>query len=402
MSAAGSFGAKATRRSVSDAEAVDSENGIELGDVVQRLSLARSLSEIQEIVRTAARRLTGADGASFVLRDGEFCFYADEDAVSPLWRGQRFPMTSCVSGWAMLNRCSAAIPDIYADERVPHDAYRPTFVKSLAIVPIRQIDPIGAIGNYWAELHQPTPAEIAVLQALADCTAVAIENVKVRQQLEHAHQETLRRVNHAAEEERSRWARELHDETLQALGGMRIMLARAQRCDDLDAWSRAGSELIERVEHEIANLRAIVTDLRPPALDQLGLEAALHALGEYHRNTTGLAVSCRCQPPPGLVSTEIETVIYRLVQEALSNVVKHAHADSAEVRIDSQDSVLHIQVRDDGVGFDPGAQSGGFGMLGTRERLSLVGGSLAVESGADGTTIGARIPLAGTPTQSAP
>lgn len=401
MSAVGSFGAKATRQSISDAEAVDSENRIELGDVVQRLSLARSLSEIQEIVRTAARRLTGADGASFVLRDGEFCFYADEDAISPLWRGQRFPVTSCVSGWAMLNRCSAAIPDIYVDERVPHDAYRPTFVKSLAIVPIRQIDPIGAIGNYWAQLHQPTSAEIAVLQALADCTAVAIENVKVRQQLEQAHHETLRRVNRAAEEERSRWARELHDETLQALGGMRIMLARAQRCDDLDAWSQAGSELIERVEHEIANLRAIVTDLRPPALDQLGLEAALHALGEYHRNTTGLAVSCRCQPLPGLVSTEIETVIYRLVQEALSNVVKHAHADSAEVRIDCQDSVLHIQVRDDGVGFDPGVQSGGFGMLGARERLSLVGGSLAVESGAGGTTIGARIPLAGTPTQSA-
>src|ERR1700689_1569340 len=83
----------------------------ELVATIQRLSLARSVSEIQEIVRTAARRLTDADGATFVLRDEDRCYYADEDAISPLWKGQRFPITMCVSGWVMLNRRPVAMPD---------------------------------------------------------------------------------------------------------------------------------------------------------------------------------------------------------------------------------------------------------------------------------------------------
>src|SRR5262249_19384493 len=98
--------------------------------------------------------------------------------------GQRFPMSVCVSGWAMLHRQAAVIEDIYADQRVPHDAYRRTFVKSLVMVPIRTLDPIGAIGNYWATRHEPTSEEVQLLQALADTTAVAMENVRVFTELE--------------------------------------------------------------------------------------------------------------------------------------------------------------------------------------------------------------------------
>jgi putative nucleotidyltransferase with HDIG domain len=134
-----------------------------------------------------------------VLRDGDFCFYADEDAISPLWKGQRFPMGTCISGWAMKNRLPVAIEDIYSDRRIPHDTYRPTFVKSLAMVPIRTLDPVGAIGNYWAESHQPTKDELELLQALADTTAVAIENVRVYEELDSARLETLRRLAPAAE-----------------------------------------------------------------------------------------------------------------------------------------------------------------------------------------------------------
>jgi len=393
MSVKSAFGALPAP-SAASAEQLRGGEGSELGEVVQRLSLARALPEIQEIVRAAARRLTGADGASVVLRDGDLCFYADEDAISPLWRGQRFPMSSCVSGWAMLNRRPAVIPDIYADERVPHEAYRPTFVKSLAIVPIRQQDPIGAIGNYWAHRHEPTTREIALLQALADCTAVAIENVRVHEELERAHRETMRRVTAAAEEERSRWARELHDQTLQALGGLRIMLRRAARETDLDVWRQAGRDAIDHVEHEIANLRAIVTDLRPPALDQLGLPAALCALGEYHRTTTGLEVGCDCATPPGQLSPEIETTVYRLVQETLSNAAKHANATSAEVHVHIEGGSVEVEVRDDGSGFDPNCQTAGFGMAGVHERLGLVGGTLSIESGAGGTAVRAAIPIA--------
>ncbi|MBT1703798.1 sensor histidine kinase [Chryseosolibacter indicus] len=156
-----------------------------LVNTVQELSLARSLDSVIEIVRFAARHLTGADGAAFVLRDGDRCFYADEDAISPLWKGSRFPIDSCISGWAMLNRQPAVIEDIYLDNRIPHDAYRPTFVKSLAMVPIRTLAPIGAIGNYWAEKHIPTQEQVAILQSLADITAVTIENINVYNELEH-------------------------------------------------------------------------------------------------------------------------------------------------------------------------------------------------------------------------
>ena len=154
-----------------------------LAHAVQELSLADSVEDIQRVVRSAARELVHADGATVVLRDGEFCYYADEDAISPLWKGQRFPLDACVSGWAMTHRETVVIPDIYADERVPQDAYRPTFVHSMVMVPIRSIDPLGAIGTYWAVNRTPSREEITLLRALADSTAVAFASVALSDQL---------------------------------------------------------------------------------------------------------------------------------------------------------------------------------------------------------------------------
>ncbi len=151
---------------------------------VQELSLVRRLEDVQAIVRTAARRLVRADGATFVLRDNDKCFYPDEDAISPLWKGEQFPLEACISGWAMLNRSTVAIENIYADDRIPHDAYRPTFVKSLVMVPIRTMDPLGSIGMYWAHNHRASEAEVMVARALADSTAVALEHVQVLGELE--------------------------------------------------------------------------------------------------------------------------------------------------------------------------------------------------------------------------
>lgn len=151
---------------------------------VQELSLARSLPEIQQIVRAAARALTGCDGATFVLRDNGMCYYADEDAIAPLWKGSRFPMETCISGWTMLHREATVVQNIYDDDRIPHEAYRPTFVQSLVMVPIRTLDPVGAIGNYWADEHLPTEQEVSLLQALADATSVAMENVQIYAELE--------------------------------------------------------------------------------------------------------------------------------------------------------------------------------------------------------------------------
>lgn len=154
-------------------------------EAVQQLSLARDLSGVQQIVRRVARELTGCDGATFVLNDGgNHCYYAEEDAIEPLWKGLRFPQEMCISGWVMRNRQPAVIPDIYADPRIPHEAYRPTFVKSMVMVPIRAMAPVGAIGNYWASPHEPTHVEIRLLQGLADATSIAMENVAVYTELE--------------------------------------------------------------------------------------------------------------------------------------------------------------------------------------------------------------------------
>jgi two-component system CheB/CheR fusion protein len=155
-------------------------------DAVTALASARDEAGVCSIVRRAARDLTGADGVTFVLRRSGFCFYADEDAIGPLWKGRQFPIDTCISGWAMIHRQHVVIPDIYSDDRIPHDAYRPTFVKSLAMVPVRREDPIAAIGAYWASYHVATPLEIGVLQNLADAAALALYNVQLDANLKMA------------------------------------------------------------------------------------------------------------------------------------------------------------------------------------------------------------------------
>ena len=167
--------------------------------VIQKLASAHDLESIMAVVRTGARQLTHADGATFVLRDRDLCYYADEDAITPLWKGGRFPMSACISGWVMLNNQSVILEDIYADPRIPADAYRPTFVKSLAMVPIRSREPIGAIGNYWATHHRPSPEEMELLQTLADAAAVAMENVYLYDVQEQRIQERTTQLQHALE-----------------------------------------------------------------------------------------------------------------------------------------------------------------------------------------------------------
>src|SRR5688572_20979067 len=155
-----------------------------LVEVAQELSVARELDAIMDVVRRAARQLTGADGATFVLREGDTSFYAAEDAISPLWQGRRFPLSECISGWAMLHREPVAIEDIYSDQRIPHAAYRPTFVRSLVIVPIRTAEPVGAIGTYWAARHLASEGELKALSALANLTSLAMENVQLYAKLQ--------------------------------------------------------------------------------------------------------------------------------------------------------------------------------------------------------------------------
>ena len=164
--------------------------------VIQRLSHTHSLEEIADAVRTAARNLLGADGATFVVRENDDCFYMDEDAIAPLWKGCRFPLDQCISGWAMLHREIVIIEDIYQDQRIPHDLYRQTFVKSVAIIPVHVEDPYGAIGIYWANTNRPDTDGLLLIQTLANATAIAMENVRSYRELE---KRVLERTHQLAE-----------------------------------------------------------------------------------------------------------------------------------------------------------------------------------------------------------
>lgn len=146
---------------------------------VERLVTATSLEEIVETIRGSARRVIGADGVAVILREGDECHYIEEDAIGPLWKGQRFPMESCISGWAMLNRATAVIADIAADERIPQELYRDTFVRSLVMTPIRTQDPLGAIGAYWSDPHEPSADAVSALETLARTASTSLENIRL-------------------------------------------------------------------------------------------------------------------------------------------------------------------------------------------------------------------------------
>jgi PAS domain S-box-containing protein len=154
-----------------------------LADAITALSGARDGDEIIEIVRRSARGLSGAQGIAVILNDEGHCHYLVEDSESPLWAGQKFPIDACISGWAMTHNETVAIPDIFADSRIPHASYHPTFVRSLIMVPVGEVAPFAAIGAYWDRVREPEAEEIAVLQALARSAATAFKNVQLYESL---------------------------------------------------------------------------------------------------------------------------------------------------------------------------------------------------------------------------
>ncbi|HRP10858.1 MAG TPA: GAF domain-containing sensor histidine kinase [Terricaulis sp.] len=157
-----------------------------LMEAVERLAGASDEKAVAAIVRTAARRLTGADGVSVVLRKEDRVHYIDEDAVSPLWKGQDFPIEACISGWAIMHRQTVVISDITGDPRIPLAAYRPTFVKSLVMAPVGMPDPYASIGAYWAAKRRPTDEEVHALETIARAASVAMQNARLRRELTEA------------------------------------------------------------------------------------------------------------------------------------------------------------------------------------------------------------------------
>ncbi len=209
----------------------------------------------------------------------------------------------------------------------------------------------------------------------------------------------------AAEAERQRWARELHDDTLQSLSALRIGLSTAARSTRPEALRDAFRQGIEQLEEGIINLRALITDLRPAALDELGAQAAVEALAERaarHGIEVDVSIDLAHERSRGhdgkealaRHTPELETAIYRIVQEALTNATKHGRARRAVVEIHEDANTVHVEVRDDGTGFDPSADTRGFGVLGMRERVELLDGTLEIDSSPGaGTTVRASFPV---------
>jgi signal transduction histidine kinase len=203
----------------------------------------------------------------------------------------------------------------------------------------------------------------------------------------------------ATEAERRRWARELHDDTLQSLSALRFGLSAARRSGREGGLDQAVAQAVELIEESIANLRSLITDLRPAALDELGIQAAIEALAERNaRHDLEVDVSIELVHERGInaqrMSGELESALYRLTQEALTNASKHGKASRAVVEIREHSGEVRLLVRDNGSGFDPKAKSEGFGLLGMHERVALLGGELEVESSlGGGTTIRAQLPV---------
>lgn len=395
---------------------------------VQRLSLARTVGEVQEIVRTTARALCGADGATFVLRDGTRCYYADEDAISPLWKGQRFPMDVCVSGWTMRNRSAVVIEDIFDDERVPQEAYRPTFVRSLAMVPIRQTDPIGAIGNYWSDHHRADPHEVQLLQALADATAVALENVALWAEMEQRVAERTADLS-AAVALSDQVLGSLAHELRNAVGGTRGLLdailhdpaedLSATLRDDLRLAHDGARDAMQIVERQLAQAKARASDLRP-AVAPIDVRALLADLDRTYRalrrnDAVRLVLDAPGEP---LTLTSDRHLVTQILRNLISNALKFT--DRGAVRFGAhrgpgEDEITFI-VADTGVGIAPenqarifeafqqvdGEQAGrptgtGLGLPFVQRVTTLLGGRIELQSAVgDGSTFCVVLPAAPT------
>ena len=232
-----------------------------------------------------------------------------------------------------------------------------------------------------------------LLGAFAASAATAVSTAK------YVASERLRHSIDASERERQRWARELHDDTLQSLGAMRVVLGSAARTGSAEDLRATVEDAVEQLGEGITALRGLISELRPAALDELGLAAAIEGLTEQQEHAGELeieaevAIGAEGSDEPDRLEAELESTLYRVVQEALTNVVKHAQAERVRLVLREAAGRIDILIRDDGSGFQTATPTSGFGLLGMRERIQLAGGELEVRSHpGEGTEIRASVP----------
>jgi signal transduction histidine kinase len=325
--------------------------------VLRGLSAAHNLEGVQAVIRASVRRVVAADGLTLVLRDEDRCYYADEDAVAPLWKGQRFPMSACISGWVMRNRTSAVIEDIYTDPRVPIDAYRPTFVKSLAMVPVRREGPIGAMGAYWATRRRPTEAEVRTLEAIADAVGIALMNVELIGDMQAALEEA-RNANRAKDEFLAVVSHELRT-PLTAVLGWTAMLRKgtlppatvSRALEVVDRNARAQLELVEdllatsqaaRGRLQLARCPTVVRDVVHQAIEAIRADAVAKGLSL----TTVLADVGTIQADP----ERLRQIVWNLAKNAVEFTPE---GGTVEVELRAVPGAVELEMCDSGEGIPP-------------------------------------------------
>jgi signal transduction histidine kinase len=364
-------------------------------DVAVAIGGEIALEHVLELIVKHGRALIGARSLVIMLREGdELVVQASAGHVTDM-RGVRLPITGSTSGQVLEHLRAERITDVAARLRIDPSEFGVTDAQTALLVPmVYRGEALGVMaafdrgedGSVFAEDDEQLLRTFAASAATAVAVAQSVQSDRLRASLA------------AADFERRRWARELHDETLQSLGALRVLLSAALRGEDRERAQTAMRQAVEQIEHEIANLREIIAELRPAALDELGLRAAIETLLDRHRERSALRIDAELTLPgpsagPERLDRDLETTVYRMVQEALTNVVKHAHAGNVRVAISEAAGELLLEIQDDGVGFDARASSAGFGLAGMRERAGLAGGTLSVESGEQGALVRARLPV---------
>jgi signal transduction histidine kinase len=362
-------------------------------EVSRALGGVTDLERVLELVVKRSRALLDARAAEIALLDGdEFVMAAVAGEGMHGLKGTRVPLSRSLAVRALRTG------HIQRFDKVPEESFaaRELGAKTAIVTPISfRYLPLGLL-VVLDRLHGErnfSEEDERLLQAFAASAATAVATAQ------NASEDALRRGIEASESERTRWARELHDETLQQLAGLKVLLSGARRSGDAERMSGAIDSALEQITMAIGELRSLITELRPAALDELGAKPALESLVSRFIGQTGLEVGrdVELAYENGEVEVrhvgEIESTIYRLVQEALTNIAKHADAGHVRVTVADRDGQIGVEIRDDGAGFDPQSRSSGFGLMGMRERLALVAGTLDVESApGEGTVLRAVIP----------
>ena len=350
---------------------------------------------VLELIAKRSRDLVDARAVLIMLCEGPDLVVAASAGYADDVRGHRLPIAESSSGQVLQRGIPERIAQVGSRLRIaPAELGIPDAHTALLVPMLHRRAPLGVLAAFDRGANSAPFSAIDedLLQTFAGSAANAIA---ISRSVEA---DRLRASLAAADAERSRWARELHDDTLQIFGGLRVLLAGTLRRGDSARYERAMADAIEGISQGIEGLRAIIADLRPAALDEIGLQPALEAL-VHRRSTDTLKIVSRLELPgrgfgsPAL-DPELETTVYRLVQEALTNVSKHSSARTAQVTVTAAPRALTVEVRDDGAGFDTEVATAGYGLAGMRERVYLVGGTLEVSSEPDtGTTIRARLPV---------